>query len=225
MENTLTAYRPMPRQLPIAREGAPFLGIALAAALLLWLTGLGVGAAFMLAVAGFVAYFFRNPRRRVPQAPGLVVSPADGRVLSVAPRARAPYTGRESTRVSIFMSVLNVHINRFPVAARVTRAVYSAGRFLVASLDKASEHNERNGLILEDEVGREFVMVQIAGLVARRIVCYVREGDVLRRGERMGLIRFGSRVDLYLPSEAKIAVKAGDRVRAGETLLGRFSCD
>lgn len=225
MENTLTAYHPMPRQLPVAREGAPFIGIAVAAALLLWLTGLGIGAALMLAVAGFVVSFFRNPEREVPQGPGLIVAPADGRVLSVTPRARAPYTGRESTRVSIFMSVLDVHINRFPVAARVKQAVYSAGRFFVASRGKASEQNERNGLVLEDDEGRELVLVQIAGLVARRIVCYVREGDARGRGERLGLIRFGSRVDLYLPPEAAIAVKAGDRVRAGASLLGRFPCD
>jgi phosphatidylserine decarboxylase len=221
----LTAYHPMPRQLPIAREGFPFLGIACAAALLLWLCGLEIGCFLMLAAAGSIAAFFRNPTRQIPQGPGLVVSPADGRVLSVAERVCAPYTGRESTRVSIFMSVLSVHINRFPVAAVVKRVVYSAGRFLVASLDKASASNERNGLVFEDDAGREFVLVQIAGLVARRIVCYVREGDALGRGDRIGLIRFGSRVDLYLPPEAAIVVKPGDRVRGGSSLLGRFACD
>lgn len=223
MESTLTAYHPMPRQMPVAREGYPFIGIALGAALFLWLAGLPWGFVVMSGVAGCVACFFRNPRRVPPASPGLVVAPADGRVLSVTPQVTAPYTGRSATRVSIFMSVMNVHINRFPVAARVTRAVYHAGRFLVASVDKASEHNERNGLVLEDEAGREFVMVQIAGLVARRIVCYVREGDRRGLGERFGLIRFGSRVDLYLPPEVSIAVRPGDRTRSGETVVGRFA--
>lgn len=221
MEHTLTAYRPMPRQLPVAREGVPFVGIALAAALLMWLVGLGIGAWLMLAVAAFVGWFFRNPEREVPQGAGLVVAPADGRVLSVTPGAAAPHTGREATRVSIFMSILDVHINRFPVAGTVRRAVYSAGRFLVASLDKASEANERHGLVIEDDAGREFVMVQIAGLIARRIVCYVREGDAFARGDRFGLIRFGSRVDLYLPPSVSVAVQAGERVRAGSSVIGR----
>jgi phosphatidylserine decarboxylase len=223
MESALTAYRPMPRQLYVAREGLPFIAIALVAAGLLWLTGLDAGALLMLGVAAFVVYFFRNPERKTPGGPGLVVAPADGRILSVTGNVRAPSTGAMSTRVSIFMSVLNVHINRFPVSGRVKNVFYHAGKFLVASLDKASEHNERNGLVLRDDAGHEIVMVQIAGLVARRIVCYVREGDRRMRGERFGLIRFGSRVDLYLPPEAKVAVAPGEHVRAGETVLGRFA--
>ena len=223
MESALTPYRPMPRQSAIAREGLPFIAIALGAAALLMLVGLELGAIVMLGATAFVAFFFRNPRRAVPQEPGLVVSPADGRVLFVARGAKAPYTGSICTRVSIFMSVMNVHMNRFPVAAVVKRAVYHPGKFFVASLDKASEHNERSGLVLEDERGREFVMVQIAGIVARRIISYVREGDRRGRGERFGLIRFGSRVDLYMPLDSHPLVKAGDRVKGGETVLGRLS--
>lgn len=223
MESMLTAYHPMPRQLYVAREGHPFIAIALGATVLLWMTGLSVGAFVMLGITALVALFFRNPERRTPNGPGLVIAPADGRILSVTGNVAAPGTGKPSTRVSTFMSVANVHINRFPVAARVRSVFYHAGKFLVASLDKASEHNERNGLVLVDDSGHEIVMVQIAGLVARRIVCYVREGDRLARGERFGLIRFGSRVDLYLPTETKVAVAPGDRVVAGETVLGRFA--
>lgn len=222
MDSTLTAYHPMPRQSCVAREGYPFVAIACAAALLLWFVGLSIGALLMLGGVAFVVFFFRNPERRTPDAAGLVVAPADGRVLSVARGVKAPCTEQEATRISIFMSVFNVHINRFPISAKVKRAAYHAGRFFVASLDKASEMNERNALVLEDERGREVVMVQIAGLIARRIVCYVREGDARARGERFGLIRFGSRVDLYLPPEAAIAISAGERVRAGETILGRL---
>ncbi|MFH0798957.1 MAG: phosphatidylserine decarboxylase family protein [Pseudomonadota bacterium] len=223
MDSTITAYRPSPRQSYIAREGYPFIAIAIAAVLLLRATGCFAAWIFMLGVAGFVAFFFRNPERVPPDEAGLVIAPADGRILSVTEGVVAPCTGRESTKVSIFMSVLNVHINRFPVAAKVKRVAYSAGRFLVASLDKASEANERNALVLEDESGRELVMVQIAGLVARRIVCYVREGDFRARGERFGLIRFGSRVDIYLPPGAKIGVRPGDRVKSGESVIGRFA--
>ena len=223
MESTLAAYRPMPRQFPVAREGFPFVGIALLAVAAVWLVALPIGAALMIGVAGFVVWFFRNPERAVPQEPGLVVAPADGRVLHVTPGVPSPVTGKTSTRVSIFMSVLNVHINRFPVAGLVKAVRYHAGRFLVASLDKASEHNERCALVLEDEAGREFTMVQIAGLVARRIVCYVREGEGRGRGERFGLIRFGSRVDLYLPPEVRVTVTGGQRTCAGETIVGRTS--
>lgn len=223
MSSIHRAYRPRPRQYFIAREGFPFIAIALFAAFAMRLAGLGAGVWVMIGIAGFVAYFFRNPERNAPSEDGVVVAPADGRILSVAHEVNAPHTGACSTRVSIFMSVLNVHINRFPVTAVVKKAVYSPGSFLVASLDKASERNERNSLVLEDEKGRVFVMVQIAGLIARRIVCYLKEGDFLPRGERFGLIRFGSRVDLYLPPEVRVKVRTGEKVRAGETVIGRFS--
>ncbi|MFA5811711.1 MAG: phosphatidylserine decarboxylase family protein [bacterium] len=213
----------MPRQFIIAREGFPFIGIAFVATALLWLVGLYLGCVLMLGVAGFIAFFFRNPERAVPDGEGLIVAPADGRVISVSKNIAAPITGKPSTRVSIFMSVLNVHINRFPIAARVKRSSYHAGKFFVASLNKASEHNERHALVLEDDRGREMVMVQIAGLVARRIVCYMRDGDSRSRGERFGLIRFGSRVDIYLPPEARVEAAVGMRTRAGETVIGRFS--
>lgn len=223
MPSINTAYKLRPRQYFIAREGFPFIATALFAALALKFAGLGVGAWILIGVAGFVAFFFRNPERDIPAEEGLILAPADGRILSVTPDARAPHTGAVSTKVSIFMSVMNVHINRIPVTARVKQVIYSPGSFFVASLDKASEKNERNLLVLEDDKGREFVMVQIAGLVARRIVCYARVGDFFPRGERFGLIRFGSRVDLYLPPEAVALARAGEKVKGGETMIGRLA--
>jgi phosphatidylserine decarboxylase len=222
MNSSLVAYRPRPRQAFIAREGYPFIGIALIAALLMWMTGWNSGGMALLLLASFVAYFFRNPKRTVPEGDGLVVAPADGRVVEIRSSVDAPHTGHPSTIVGIFMSVLDVHINRLPVSARVKKIVYHAGNFLVASLDKASEQNERNALILEDDQGREFVLVQVAGLIARRIVCYLRNGDQGRQGQRFGLIRFGSRVDIYMPLGTPIEVKKGDRVRAGESIIGRL---
>lgn len=223
MDAALAAYRPRPRQLPIAREGLPFLGIAAGAAALAWLTGANLIAGALLGCALFIAFFFRNPERRVPEGAGLVVAPADGRVIAVREGEAMPLGGRPATRVSIFMSVLNVHINRSPVAGRVREVAYRAGRFFVASRERASELNEQNALLIDEAGGRTIVVVQIAGYVARRIVCYLRPDDAAERGERLGLIRFGSRVDLYLPPETAIAVAEGDRVRAGETIIGRWS--
>ena len=175
-----------------------------------------------MVVAAFVTYFFRNPNRTVPQGDGLIVAPADGRVVEVRTETPTPHTGRSSVKVGIFMSALNVHINRFPITGTVAKLIYQAGKFLVATLDKASEQNERNTLIIEDEEGREFVLVQVAGIVARRIICYLREGDRIKQGERFGLICFGSRLDLYMPAGTSVEVKRGDRVRAGETIIGRL---
>lgn len=220
MESNITAYAPMPRQMYIAKEGHIFIALSLAAAAIAGLLGNASAIAAFLLISMFIAFFFRNPERHAPDGEGLILAPADGRVLSVG-RATAPETGAESVRVCTFMSVMNVHINRLPVSGVVRKAVYRAGQFLVASLDKASEKNERNILVIGDEAGREIVIVQIAGLVARRIVCYLREGDALKRGGRFGLIRFGSRVDIYLPAGTKIDVRPGDRVRAGETVIGR----
>jgi phosphatidylserine decarboxylase len=222
MNSTLAAYSRMPRQLYIAREGHPFIMIAFAAALLAWMSGWIVGFVALIGLTAFVAFFFRNPNRNIPTEPDVVVAPADGRIVAVDEGVEAPQTGNKSTKISIFMSVLNVHINRFPVDAKVKEIAYHPGKFLVASVDKASAHNERNAIVLEDKQGREFTMVQIAGLVARRIICYLRKGDNCERGDRFGLIRFGSRVDIYMPSEASANVRVGDRVRAGETILGRF---
>jgi phosphatidylserine decarboxylase len=221
MESAITAYRPAPAQFWIALEGLPFIAIALFAALVLFAIGTNFGAALMVGMALFTVFFFRNPERVVPAGTGIVVAPADGRVLKVE-KTKSPYTGEDSIRVCTFMSVFNVHINRFPVEAKVEKVFYHPGKFFVASLDKASEHNERNGMVLVDNSGRRFTVVQIAGLVARRIISYVKPGDHLTQGARFGLIRFGSRVDLYLPPDAKIEVREGQKVSAGETVMGRL---
>ncbi|HLI11200.1 MAG TPA: phosphatidylserine decarboxylase [Alphaproteobacteria bacterium] len=209
---------------PIHRDGWRFLALfALATVLLFWLVWpLGwVG----LALTAWCAYFFRDPERVTPLRPGLIISPADGVVLPIVEAPPPPELGMGAeplTRVSIFMNVFDVHVNRVPCDARVMQRAYHPGRFLNASLDKASEHNERLALklaIRQGETEREIAVVQIAGLVARRIVCEVVEGQQLRAGARFGLIRFGSRVDVYLPPGVAPLVAAGQRMIAGETVI------
>jgi phosphatidylserine decarboxylase len=170
------------------------------------------------------AYFFRDPVRVTPQGEDLVISPADGTISAVGPAAPPPELGlgpEPMLRISIFMSVFDVHVNRAPMNGRITKIVYRPGVFLNADLDKASEDNERNGLVLDTSAGRIGV-VQIAGLIARRIVCFASQGDSLDAGERFGLIRFGSRVDLYLPHGARALAAIGMRAIAGETILADF---
>jgi phosphatidylserine decarboxylase len=170
----------------------------------------------------FVLQFFRDPAREAPQGAGLVLCPADGRVLVVA-NERDPYLERDALKVSIFMNVFNVHSNRSPVDGLVQSVTYSAGTFLNASLDKASSGNERNALHLRTDAGADVTCVQIAGLVARRILCYAKAGDRLARGERFGFIRFGSRVDVYLPPGSRPRVAIGDKVKAGSTVLAELA--
>lgn len=170
-------------------------------------------------------YFFRDPRRAVPQGEGLIVSPADGIVSLIEPAVPPAELGMEPvalTRVSVFMSVFNCHVNRAPIAGRVLAVAYRPGRFFNASLDKASEDNERNGLCLELADGRQLAVVQIAGLVARRILCWTKEGESLRTGERFGLIRFGSRLDVYLPPGVAPVVAVGQTMVAGETVIAEL---
>ena len=205
----------------IAREGWPFLAAALIAALLVaWWAGFGWSVPLWLA-ALFVLQFFRDPPREVPDDPRAVVSPADGRIVAVE-KARDPWLEREALKVSVFMNVFNVHSNRSPVDGTVVRRWYHAGRFLNAALDKASLENERNALHLRTGEGVDVTCVQVAGLVARRILCYVEAGAPLERGQRFGFIRFGSRVDLYLPSDAQAVAALGDKVFAAETVLARL---
>ena len=205
----------------VHREGWPFIVGTLALALvfaflftpLFWL---------LLILAGWMAIFFRDPVRVVPVAPGLVVSPADGRVEPVVRAAPPPelgFGGDPLQRVSIFMNVFDCHINRAPVAGRIARIAYKAGKFLSADLDKASEVNERNGLVIDVEGARSVGVVQIAGLVARRIVCWTKEGANIGAGERIGMIRFGSRVDVYLPDGSTVVANSGQRAIAGETVI------
>ncbi|WP_223422718.1 phosphatidylserine decarboxylase [Tateyamaria pelophila] len=206
---------------PMHKEGRKFVAIFAAISVglfFLWepLFWLGCG------VTVWCYYFFRDPVRIIPQDPNLVISPADGIVSlieDVVPPADLDLGDAALTRVSVFMNVFNCHVNRAPVAGTVTQIVYHHGKFVNASLDKASEHNERNGLSIETTSGARIGVVQIAGLVARRIVCFVKVGDPVGAGYRFGLIRFGSRLDIYLPAGVSPLVAVGQTAVAGETIL------
>ena len=204
----------------IAREGWPFLAISLVVAVAMTWFAPGWSIPFWI-VYFFILQFFRDPAREVPQGEGLVLCPADGRVLVVGP-ARDPYRDCDALKISVFMNVFNVHSNRSPVDAVVKDVVYSKGLFVNASFDKASADNERNALILRMDSGTELSCVQIAGLIARRILCYVKPGERLARGQRYGFIRFGSRVDIYLPAAAQPRVAIGDKVKATSTVLAEL---
>lgn len=202
----------------IAREGWPYLAATLAISLLVTsLAGWGWSVPFWIAVL-FVLQFFRDPARDIPGNKRTVVSPADGRIVAVE-SARDPYLDRKAIKVSVFMNVFNVHSNRSPVDGEVRQAWYNAGTFLNAALDKASVENERNALWLRTDEGEDVTCVQIAGLIARRILCYVKAGDRLTRGARFGFIRFGSRVDVYLPPSVTVKTALGDKVFGGSTIL------
>ena len=204
----------------IAREGWPFVIASLAAAIVVWaFAGFGWSVPLWL-MAIFVIQFFRDPPREVPQQPDAVLAPADGRIVKVE-KARDPYTERDTLLISVFMNVFNVHSNRSPVDGTVERVEYSRGSFINADLDKASTENERNAMVVKLD-GERITVVQVAGLIARRILCYVKAGDRLARGQRYGFIRFGSRVDVYLPLTARPRVAVGDRVAATSTILAEL---
>ena len=205
----------------IAREGWLYLSLAVVAAVIafLWFP-ISLFVVFLL-VALFVLQFFRDPNRAIPQDPDVIVSPADGKVIFVG-EVDDPYLDRKALKISVFMNVFSVHSNRSPLTATVKKVEYSPGLFVNADLDKASEANERNAVVLEDEQGRQVVSVQVAGLVARRILCYSKVGDQLERGQRYGFIRFGSRVDLFLPTDFDVKVSLGDNVSSGSDILGHL---
>jgi phosphatidylserine decarboxylase len=204
----------------IAKEGWLYLALAVVVAAV---AGVFVGwwSAPLWLAALFVLQFFRDPARDIPQGEGLVLCPADGRVIVVG-NARDPWRNADAVKVSVFMNVFNVHSNRSPVDAAVQSVSYSAGLFVNASFDKASAENERNALVLRLDDGTEITCVQVAGLIARRILCYVKTGDRLARGQRYGFIRFGSRVDVYLPPDSRPRVAIGDKVKASSTVLAEL---
>lgn len=209
---------------PMNPAGRPFVAGAAVATLLLrrYSKRLGVVGALLTA---WVAWFFREPRRTTPTRPGLAVAPADGtvsHVVEAAPPAELGMGDAPMTRISVFLSVFDVHVQRTPVAGLVRRVSYRPGKFLSADLDKASEDNERNAVWLTSNDGHDVAVVQIAGLVARRIVCHVAEGDKVTAGQTYGLIRFGSRVDLYVPAGSRVLVEAGQRTIGGETVLAEL---
>ena len=206
----------------IAREGWPFVGAALAAAVVVSALHWWVLAVLAWLALAFVVQFFRDPPRAVPTTPNAVLSPADGRIVKVE-RTRDPYLERDALKISVFMNVFNVHSNRSPVDGRVVEAWYHPGSFLNAALDKASVENERSALHLRTPAGDDVTCVQIAGLIARRILCYAKAGDTLARGQRYGFIRFGSRVDVYVAPDAAPSVAVGDVVYATETVLAVLS--
>lgn len=204
----------------IAREGWPFLAAAFALAFFVTLFSVAWSIPLWI-IALFILQFFRDPARTVPQQANAVISPADGRIV-VVEKARDPYADREALKISVFMNVFNVHSNRAPVDGLIERVEYFPGKFVNADLDKASIENERNALVIKAGNGETVTCVQVAGLIARRILCYVKPGDGLNKGQRYGFIRFGSRVDVYLPVSATPKVTVGDKVSATETILAEF---
>lgn len=202
----------------IAREGWPFIALALVlAAGIHAYAGFGP-AAFPWLIVLFMVQFFRDPQRTIPADPRAVISPADGRIVSVE-KERDPYLDRDALKISVFMNVFNAHSNRIPVDGVVTKTLYFPGKFVNAELSKASTDNERAVTCLRTANGHEVTCVQVAGLIARRILCYAAEGRQFARGDRFGFIRFGSRVDVYLPLTAVPRVSVGDKVYATETVL------
>jgi len=205
----------------IARPGYRFL----AASLGLTIAGVWLGSFLVwlgLALTGFFAYFFRDPERPVPPGDGVIVSPADGKVILRETVREENFLKQAAQKISIFMNIFDVHVNRAPVAGQVKALAYQAGRYVAANRAEAPQVNEQLAVMVQPDAGPPYVYVQIAGLLARRIISYIREGDRLQTGERVGLICFGSRVDLYLPLEARVEVKVGDRVQAGRSVVGRL---
>ncbi|MBW1917202.1 MAG: phosphatidylserine decarboxylase family protein [Deltaproteobacteria bacterium] len=208
---------------PIAHPGFLFIGGGVA----MLLVGLWSGSRLItlvgLGMMGFFTYFFRDPERPITSEPAAIVSPADGRIIFLGQAQEDQFLHQPMQRVSIFMNLFDVHVNRAPIAAQVKAMAYRPGQFVPANHPESSQVNEQQSLWLETESGQHLVMVQIAGVLARRIITYVREHKQVQKGERVGLICFGSRVDLYLPEEWTLSVKLGDRVKAGSSILGRLS--
>lgn len=213
----------------IAKEGIPFILIGLLLTLVsIWAgtrwnsTGLWAASTILAVLTVFVTFFFRDPERACASDPGLVVSPADGTVLSIDTLSNHPVTGPNTIKMSIFLSVMNVHVNRVPITGTVDYVKYVPGKFRAAFVDKASEDNEHTEIGMSDVQNRKVVFKQIAGLIARRIVCKIKEHDSLQIGQRFGLIRFGSRMDIFLPAGSTMNVKKGDKTRGGETIIAQL---
>lgn len=205
---------------PVARSGYPLIFSAAFVTAVFALLELTVLALIGLFVTFFIAYFFRDPDRLIPNEDGCIVSPADGKVIAVGPVRGSPFDDRLCLKISVFMSIVSVHINRIPYDGTITNIDYNPGEFLPANLDKASKKNEQNAVLLETENGKQIVFVQIAGLIARRIICRVQPGDRVSRGQRYGMICFGSRLDIYLPDDVEPNIAIGDHVKAGNSILG-----
>jgi phosphatidylserine decarboxylase len=210
--------------IPVAKEGIPFIAISGLLTMGFWTMG-GVWPTYLLgAFTLFTAWFFRNPARKIPPGENLIVSPGDGTVVAIESEFEHRYLKEQSVRISIFLNVFDVHINRMPVAGIVQDIVYKPGKFMMANQPEASSGNEQNALMLRRSDGMKILCVQIAGLVARRIVSWVVPGEQVEKGERFGLIRFGSRMDVYLPETSSIRVQVGSKVKGGSSILAEVSC-
>jgi phosphatidylserine decarboxylase len=205
--------------IPVAAEGWPFILPLAAVTVLCFLFGWKHMGYVAFAFSLFVLFFFRDPERTIPEGKGIIVSPADGKVIVIKDIYEPDYLKQDVKQISIFLSVFNVHVNRTPIGGTIETVKYNPGKFLVASVDKASLDNEQTGMVISD--GKNKVLVkQIAGLIARRIVCYAKTGETVKVGERYGLIRFGSRVDLFLPKNTDLMVKVGDRIMGARDVIG-----
>ena len=207
----------------IAHEGYPFIVFSLVITIFIAFLGIGWLAILFVFITFFIVWFFRNPERSFQDEEKGLISPADGKVIKIEDVVVNGTISGRFKKISIFMNVFNVHVNRAPYSGKIETINYHEGKFFSANLDKASLDNERNEVMIRAEDGRSVWMVQIAGLIARRIVCWVNVGTTIKKGERFGLIRFGSRVDVYLPEDSQISVKLRDNVKAGQTVLGYLS--
>jgi phosphatidylserine decarboxylase len=221
-ERSTLPFMKEPR-IPVAAEGYPFIGLAALVTLVLAILGYSLLALVSLALTSFILYFFRDPERVAPEEDDVVVSPADGKVILIEKIFDDQFVKEHVYKISIFMNVFNVHVNRSPLHGTVTQVRYVPGSFLAANTERAALENEHCALTIATAGRQKLAVVQVAGLVARRIVCWATKGDHLARGQRFGLIRFGSRVDLYLPLQIQLEVVTGQKVRAGETVLGYLS--
>jgi phosphatidylserine decarboxylase len=207
---------------PLASAGYPFIFASVFTTAVFALLGLVTLSLMGLAATFFICYFFRDPDRIIPNNAGCVVSPADGKVISAGLIDNSRFYEGSCIKVSIFMSIFNVHVNRIPHEGRIKKIQYYPGKFFSANLDKASSHNEHNAIFIETEGKKKICTVQIAGLIARRIICNLQMGDIVTRGQRFGLICFGSRLDVYLPAEINLKVVVGDKVKSGASVLGEL---
>jgi phosphatidylserine decarboxylase len=205
---------------PVARAGYPFIFAAVFTTAVFALLEMNIPALIGLAVTFSVCFFFRDPDRIIPNYDGAVVSPADGKVIFAGPVENSRFLEGSCIKISVFMSIFNVHVNRIPYEGQVKAIHYYPGKFFSANRNKASTHNEHNAVFVETEEGKKVCTVQIAGLIARRIICKLQEGDTVARGGRFGLICFGSRLDVYLPPDTTVKVAVGNRVKAGTSVLG-----
>ena len=210
--------------LPLAREGVPFLLLTGIPALLAGMVGWMAPSVILGVLAGYVAWFFRNPSRVIPEGEELIVSPGDGKVIAVEQEFEPRFLKDQSIRISIFLNIFNVHINRMPCTGLIQHITYQPGIFLAANRAEASVRNEQNALVIERFDGKRFLCVQVAGLIARRIVCWVSPGEGVVKGDRFGLIQFGSRMDVFLPADSRPRVKVGECVKGGTSIIAELPC-